>query len=74
MITSGEKNQIRTLLQSPQWQTVESLANELIAKINADPKVSDKQWITLRKVLLGEGEVNGIKRLIRELYKAAQHE
>ena len=71
MINQNEKSQIKALLQSPQWKTVEQVANELCDKVAYDSKVRDTEWDTLKTTLIDEGQVRGIKRLIQELYNLA---
>ena len=74
MISQTEKSQIRQILSSPQWQTVELLANTLMAKIREDTPIRDTEWDTLKAVLAQEGKVQGIKEFIQELYKQAQND
>lgn len=72
MITNPEKSQIKSLLQSPAWGAVEQIANQLIAKIAAEPKIKDTEWDTLKATLIDEGQITGIKRIIQELYNTLQ--
>lgn len=72
MLTNQEKNQIKQILQSPQWATIERLANLLCDQINSDSTVKDDQWDTLKTTILQEGEVRGIRKFIQEMYKNAQ--
>ena len=74
MPTTGEKEQIRQLIGTPQWATVEALANQLCETIERDTVVGDSEWDTLKKALLDEGQVRGIRKFIAELYKEAQRE
>lgn len=74
MISTVEKSQIRQLLSSPQWQTLERVANDLMAKIREDTPIRDTEWDTIKALLAQEGKVQGIKELIQELYKLAQHD
>jgi len=71
MITNGERGQIRQVLSTPQWQTVERMAEILCQSIKDSPVVKDTEWDTLRTALLNEGEVRGIRRFIQELYTQA---
>ena len=74
MITKQEKAQIRSILQSPQWGSVEHLANELCSKITGDSPLRETEWETLRSVILQAGQVEGIKRLLQELYLCTQND
>lgn len=74
MISQTERSQIRQLLSSPQWQTLEHIANDLMAKIREDTPIRDTEWDTIKALLAQEGKVQGIKELIQELYKLAQHD
>ena len=71
-LTTGERTQIRQILQSPGWQTAERLANILCDKIAYQSKVKDTEWETIRTALMEEGEVRGVKRFIQEMYNQAQ--
>ena len=73
-LTKGERQQIRQILQTPQWATVDRLANLLCDKISYSSKVKDTEWETLKTVLTEEGEVRGIKRLIQEMFNQAQYD
>ena len=51
MITQGEKQQIRQLLQQPQWQIAERVANELCDKIAYDAKQKETQWQLIKSAM-----------------------
>ena len=70
-MTKPEQQHIKALLQSPQWQVAEKIANELCDKIAYEPKAREDQWSTIYAVLGMEGEIRGIKRFIKELYETA---
>ena len=72
MITQGEKGQIKAILQSPQWQTVERIFQDLCDRIAYEPVVRETEWDTLKTSLINEGKVRGIKDLLKELYNLAQ--
>ena len=72
MITQLQKGQVRQILQDPRWQVTEQIANELCDKISYESKVRDTEWETLKCTLVDEGQVQGIKRFIKELYNQAQ--
>lgn len=68
-MTTNEKSLIRQLMQSPQFAVLETLQKEIIDKIVNDPKVMSTQWDTLTKTLIDQGQVDGINRFFKELYK-----
>lgn len=68
MLTEQEKSQIRNTVQSPQWQTIERLAQLLINKIQSEPTIGDSEWDTLRRTVEQQGQVKGINRFIQEIY------
>ena len=72
MITKGEREQIKAMLQSPQWQVIERMADLYCDRVRYDGVVSDSQWDTLRRALTNEGKVRGIKEFIQELYGELQ--
>ncbi len=74
MIGSNEKTQVRQLLSTPQWQTVESLANSLCVSIKQNSPIKNTVDETLIEVCLQEGQVKGIRLFIQELYKVASNE
>lgn len=70
-MTKPEQHQIRQLLQTPQWQTAEKLAELIINKIRDESPVRETTDQTAVATLLQEGEIRGIRRLIQELYQQA---
>lgn len=72
MLTNNEKNVIRSLISSPQWQLVESLAKELKDKIRSEPKKKDTEWETASTCVYDEGQIAGIDRLFNELLKTQE--
>lgn len=71
-MTKSEQSQIKTLLQSPQWRTVELLVNAFCDKISYDSVVRESEWDTIKTALINEGKVRGIKEFIQEMYNQAQ--
>lgn len=71
-LSNAEKSQVKQLLQQPQWQVIERIANELCLQLRDGSVITPTQWETLQAVLTREGEVRGIRKLIQELYKIAQ--
>lgn len=71
MIDKNQRSQIRALLTSPQWASLELLAKELCAKIDDETIVSETEWLTLQTALMNEGQVRGINRFLKEIYDHA---
>ena len=71
MITDRDKQQLRRLLHSPDWNSLEALINEMVDKIHGQSKVGDSEWETLKKTLLDEGEERGLHRLQQAIYDLA---
>jgi len=67
-MTEQEKSFIRNLVQSPNWQIIESLAKRIVDKINEESTVRDNEWDTLRTTLQKEGKVEGVKQLLSEMF------
>ena len=72
MISEQERGQLLQLLQSPQLGVVESIANSLCDKIRYDSTLRDNQWDTVKDTIHNDGQVSGIKRLLKELYNHVQ--
>lgn len=67
MITSQEKSQIKALIHSPQWATIERVADLLVEKIQEEIQIKDNEWETIKSLLQSEGKKEGIKRFLQEL-------
>ena len=70
-MTDQEKSAIKNILQSPQWKFVEAVAERIIQNIRNESNLRDSEWETAKATALEEGQVNGIKRFIKELYENA---
>lgn len=68
MITDKEKSQIRAVLLSPQWKTVERVAEIIINEIKEDSNIRHNEYETLKAVFLSEGKRDGIQNFIKRLY------
>jgi len=68
-LTKTEKEQIKYLVRSPQWQAVERAAELYIEKIRNSSKIKNTQWETIKSLLKDEGKVEGIKDFLNELSK-----
>ena len=73
MITDSEKSILRNLIQSPPFRVVENIANELIEHIKDQSNLKDTEWETAKSVALEEGQIQGIRQLIQEIYRLAQN-
>lgn len=67
MRTEQERSQLRSVVSSPQWETVKLVAMELCAKIKKDLESKDTEWETVRAALLAEGMGKGIVYFLQEL-------
>jgi hypothetical protein len=74
MLTKGEQQQIKALLQDPKWAVIENQANDLCDKIKYDTAIRNSEFETLKAVFMNEGQVQGIKRFIQQLYKEANEQ
>lgn len=74
MITSAEKSQIRQLLQSPQWRTIEHIKEMYIQRVRDISNLHETEWETAKSVALEEGRVNGINEFFQELMTQAQND
>lgn len=71
MFVKGQKQQLRQLMQSPQWKAFEQLVEEMCAKLESTSNLQDTEWETLKSVCLNEGRVRGIRELIQETMRQA---
>lgn len=69
MLTAAEKKQIRDLMQSPQWQTLERVAEIIKTNFQVNSTIRDTEWETLKAVCIQEGKIKGISEFFQELYK-----
>ncbi len=71
-MTEQNKNLLRSLVNSAQWQAVVDIAEETKAHIKSDSVLKDTADETMKAVYLQEGEVRGIKRLIDNIFNTIQ--
>lgn len=71
MITNAERSQIKQLLNSPQWQTIQRVADLLCEQIGDERTSKQTQWESIKTLLKKEGEIEGIKRFLQELFTQA---
>ena len=67
-MTPQEKSAIKSILQSPQWRTIERLAEIMRNEIKEDSGIREEEFATLKAVLTNEGKRQGIKEFIERLY------
>ena len=72
--TEQEKSQIRGLIYSPQWKSIERAAQEIISKFRGENTLKDTEWETLRGTLLKEGRASGVEQFFQELMRIANEE
>lgn len=75
MISNIDRQQLKQLIQVPQWGAFDLLIKELIAKYKDEVGARDSEWDTVRNLLINEGKVRGLTELTQELYlQIQQHE
>lgn len=70
MLSKAEKAQIKALLQSPQWGSLDHLVKDVLESVKENSLVKETEWETLKATLIQEGQVQGITRLVQEIWKA----
>ena len=55
MRSEQEREQIRSLLRSPQWRAVQDVANEVCAKLKTEAEAKGTEWETISSFLLADG-------------------
>ena len=73
MLSKEQKNLILTLMKSPFWPALKQIRDEILDKIDKEPKSRDTEWETIRAVLGMEGERQGIVRFFQELDAIARN-
>ena len=72
MITEAERSQLKLILQSPQWATVVRLLDVYVQSIRDQSCLRDDLWQTARTVAYNEGQIDGIRKFVQELFKEAR--
>lgn len=72
MISSLEKNQIKSIILSPAWGIIELIRKDLIQNIQNQTKLQDTEWETLKTTIFNEGQIAGINKLVQELFNTQQ--
>lgn len=70
-LTELEKSQIRGLIFSPQWKTIERVADMVIQKFRGENTLKETEWETLRDTILKEGRASGVEIFFQELMRLA---
>lgn len=73
-LTDLEKSQVRGLIYSPQWATVQKVAEYLIIRFRGENTLRDTQWETLRDTIKKEGKAQGVEEFFQELLKQSEKE
>lgn len=63
---------IKNFLGSKEWEMITQIMANIIADIQAQPKVAETEWETLKNTVDAEGQAKGLTRLAQELHKIAQ--
>lgn len=71
-MTEAEKSQIKGLIFSPQWKTIEKVAENLIQKFRGENTLRDTEWETLKDTLMKEGRAQGVEQFFQELLNQCQ--
>lgn len=67
MLNDLEKSQVRGLTNSPQWKTIEKIAELVIQKFRGENSLKETEWETLRDTVLKEGRAQGVEQFFQEL-------
>lgn len=68
MLTPQEQSQIRAMLSSPQWKTIERVAELVRAEVKEDSCLRSTEFDTIVTLAKNEGKRDGIKDFIQRLY------
>lgn len=69
-IQDNTREQIKQVLQSPQWKAITYIAEQYIVFLQAQPRAKDTPDQTLQNTLIIEGQIKGVEGFIRELYSS----
>lgn len=62
-----EKSQIRGLINSPQWATIQKVAELVVQEFRGENTLRDTEWESLRDTVLKEGRAQGVEQFFQEL-------
>lgn len=68
MISDQDKLQIKGLYVGPLMGILNNVLDEMVKDVNERSRVSDSEWETVRKTLMDEGEMRGLKRFQQRLF------
>jgi len=71
-LTKEEQSALRVIQQTPQWNTVVRLANQLISLIENSPVPKTSEWEMVKATLEKEGRIKGIKEFFKEVLNQSQ--
>ena len=71
MIPEQEKRFISSLARSSEWHFIEDFAKRIVDDIKEENTIRDSEWDTLKFTLQKEGKIEGIKRLLQEMFNIA---
>lgn len=69
MLTPQQRSSLKTLVRSPQWEIVTYIAEEYIKRVNERSTLQNSDWETLKATCLKEGEVQGIRQFMQEIFQ-----
>jgi len=71
-MTQKTKQLLQSLVNSPQWEAIKSVAEETIINIRNENMLKDTAGETFKEVALQEGQIRGIKRLLDNIFLTIQ--
>lgn len=71
-MTEHTKQLLRVLVNSPQWKAIVDVAEETTRDIKKESILKDTAEETFKEVALQQGQVQGIKRLIDNIFNTIQ--
>lgn len=69
MIDKKEQSYLKDVVHSQAWGIIQRLATLYCDKIKRERIVKDTEWDTIKSALYQEGQIEGIKKFIAELYE-----
>lgn len=72
MIDANQKQQLLSLMQSPQWNVIDQIANGLCDRIAYNEVAADTQWDLVKTKLTDDGKIAGIRQLLKTLEEYAR--
>lgn len=74
MFAELEKLQIRGIIYSPQWKSIERVAEMVINKFRGENTLKETEWETLRETIFKEGKASGVELFFQELIKISNEQ